>query len=156
MPAGKKDVVRAIRDSQREIEAVARSLSEEALAGGVYEAGWNAKQLLCHLAAGGGFAEFMLRLPQMPPLPPGVTFHQDAYNAAEVATRQGKSLGELLDELRASSERSIAAVEAAPDALLASHFRAPWGIEGSLAEVIIESLREHVGMHLAELRAALG
>ena len=154
--AGKQDVVRAVREARQEIERVALSLSEGALAGGVYEAGWNARQLLCHLAAGGGFAEFMLRLPQAPPLPAGVTFDQDRWNAAEVASREGKPLGELLDELRASSERSVAAVEAAPDELLASHFRAPWGIEGSLADVIIASLRDHVGTHLAELRAALG
>ena len=70
-------------------------------------------------------------------------------------SREGKLLAELLDELRANSERSIAAVEAAPDELLAAHFRAPWGTEGSLADVIIESMRGHVGTHLAELRAAV-
>jgi len=98
----------------------------------------------------------MTIVPQAPPLPPGVTFDQDRWNAHEVRSREGKPLGELLDELRASSERSVAAVEAAPDELLASHFRAPWGIEGSLADVIIASQRDHVGTHLSELRAALG
>ena len=153
--AGKQDVVRAVRESQAEVERVALSLSEAALAGGVYEAGWNAKQLLCHLAAGGGFAGFMIGFAKAP-TPPPADFDQDRWNAHEVRSREGKSLSELLDELRANSERSIAAVEAAPDELLAGHFRAPWGIEGSLAEVIIASLREHVGTHLSELRAALG
>ena len=153
--ADKQDVVRAIRESQEEVEKVARSLSEAALVAGVYEAGWNAKQLLCHLAAGGGFAAFMIGFAKSP-TPPPAGFDQDRWNAHEVRSREGKSLAELLDELRANSERSIAAVEAAPDELLASHFRAPWGIEGSLADVIIASLRDHVGTHLAELRAALG
>ncbi len=31
----------------------------------------------------------------------------------------------------------------------------PWGMEGTLAEVIIESIENHVGTHLTELRAAL-
>ena len=155
MPAGKTEVVRAIRESQQEIERVALSLSESALGGGVYEAGWNAKQLLCHLAAGGGFAAFMIGFARAP-APPPAGFDQDRWNAGEVRSREGKSLAELLDELRDNSERSIAAVEAAPDDLLAAHFRAPWGIEGSLADVIIESLRDHVGTHLSELRAALG
>ena len=153
--ADKQDVVRAIRESQAEIERVALSLSEAALAGGVYEAGWNAKQLLCHLVAGGGFAGFMIGFAKSP-APPPASFDQDRWNAHEVRSREGKSLPELLDELRANSERSIAAVEAAPDELLAGHFRAPWGIEGSLADVIIESMRDHVGTHLSELRAALG
>jgi hypothetical protein len=120
----------------------------------VYEAGWNARQLLCHLAAGGGFAGFMIGFAKSP-TPPPADFDQDRWNAHEVRSREGKSLAELLDELRTSSERSVAAVEAAPDELLASHFRAPWGSEGSLADVIIESLREHVGTHLSELRAAI-
>ena len=153
--ADKQDVVRAIRESQAEIERVALSLSEAALAGGVYEAGWNAKQLLCHLVAGGGFAGFMIGFAKAP-TPPPAGFDQDRWNAHEVRSREGKPLGELLNELRTSSQRSVAAVEAAPDELVASHFRAPWGTEGSLADVIIASLRDHVGTHLAELRAALG
>jgi len=153
--ASKEAVVRAIRESQAEIERTALALSEATLAGGVYESGWNAKQLLCHLAAGGGFAAFMIGFAKSP-TPPPAGFDQDRWNAHEVRSREGKSLAELLAELRSGSERSIAAVEAAPDELLAAHFRAPWGTEGSLAEVIIASLRDHVGTHLAELRAALG
>ena len=98
----------------------------------------------------------MIRLAQMGPRPAAAGgFDQDAFNAAEVAARQAKSIPELLDELRSSSERSIAAVEAAPDELLSRRFRAPWGTEGTLADVIIESLEDHIGTHLAELRQAL-
>lgn len=156
MPAGKDDVVRVIRWQLEEIESVATDLSGDAWASGVYESGWNAKQLLCHLAAGGGFGEFMIRIGKSPPPNvEGIEFDQDAWNAREVATREGKSVAELLDELRVGSERSIAAVESAPDELLAGHFRAPWGMEGSLAQVIIESIEDHVGTHVAQLREAL-
>jgi hypothetical protein len=157
MTAGKEDVIRAIRQSQGEIERVALSLSERDLAGGVYEGGWNAKQLLCHLAAGGSFAGMMINFAKVPPQQDtGDTFDLDAANAAEVASREGKSVAELLDELRSNSERSVTAVEAAPDNLLSAHFRAPWGAEGALADVIIEALEDHVGKHLAELRTAAG
>ena len=42
-----------------------------------------------------------------------------------------------------------------PDELLARHFRAPWGAEGSVADVIVASLSGHTAGHLAELRTAM-
>jgi hypothetical protein len=45
-------------------------------------------------------------------------------------------------------------VQSAPDDLISKHFRAPWGIEGEVGDVIIESLEGHLGMHLADLRSA--
>lgn len=160
MPVSKEDIVAAIRKSHREIEKKALSLSDEALGSGVYESGgWNAKQLLCHLAAGAGFAAFMITFAQMPPVASagtGDNFDLDAFNAREVESREKKLLSELLGELRSGSERSIAAVQGAPDELLAAHFRAPWGTEGALSDVIVESLQGHVGTHLAELKSATG
>jgi hypothetical protein len=157
MPVSKEDIVAAIRESHGEIERTALSLSDAALGSGVYESGWNAKQLLCHLAAGGGFAAFMISFAQMPPSAgAGDNFDLDAFNAREVASREKKPLSELLAELRSGSERSIAAVQGAPDELLTAHFRAPWGTEGALADVIVESLQGHIGTHLAELKSATG
>ncbi len=155
----KEDVVRVIRESLRDIEGFASSLPEAAWSTGVYESGWNAKQLLCHLAGEGIFASLMISFAKAPPSPDTLaSFDQDAWNAAQVASRQAKSLAELLDELRSNCERSIAAVEAAPDELLSAHFRAPWdaeGPQGPLADVIIEALQDHVRTHLAELREAI-
>jgi hypothetical protein len=159
MPVSKEDIITAVRESHGEIERTALSLSDEALGSGVYESGWNAKQLLCHLAAGGGFAAFMISFAQMPPSASagtGDNFDLDAFNAREVESREKKPLSELLAELRSGSERSIVAVQGAPDELLAAHFRAPWGTEGALADVIVQSLQGHVGTHLAELKSATG
>ncbi len=131
MPASKDDVVSAIGKWQREIAEVSLSLPEAAWSNGVYEQGWNAKQLLCHLAAGGGFASFLITFAQAPPpAGGGSSFDQDAWNAAEVASRQAKPVLELLDELRRNTERSIAAVESAPEGLLGGHFRAALGNGG--------------------------
>ena len=59
-----------------------------------------------------GFASFMIVLAQRPPdqaQGAGAAFDQDAWNASEVASRAGKSVAELMEELRSSSERSVAA-----------------------------------------------
>ena len=50
--------------------------------------------------------------------------------------------------------RSWRATAVASDALLQQHFVAPWGAEGTVAEVIINSANGHVGGHVADLRAA--
>ncbi len=156
MSTSREDVIRTIRDSAAEIEEVADSLSDEALATGVYEAGWNAKQLLCHLVAGGSFASVMITLAKLPgDSGSGRRPDQDAWNAAQVASRQDSPLADLLSELRSTSNRSIETVQQTPDDLLYGHFRAPWDAEGSLAAVIVEALEDHVGTHLAELRGAI-
>ena len=49
----------------------------------------------------------------------------------------------------------VAAIRAAPEEVLTKQFRAPWGVEGEVADVIIESLQGHLGLHLADLRSAI-
>lgn len=159
MPASKNDIAKSMRDQQQEIEQVARSLPEAAWSKGVYEAGWNAKQLLCHLAESPGVAGFLVGLAKAPPsetTSASVGMDIDAWNAQRVAALEGKSLSELLDQLRVNSERNVAAVEAAPEELLAQPIKTPWGAEGAVADIILGSIREHGGTHLADLRSATG
>ncbi len=66
-----------------------------------------------------------------------------------------RTVAELLDEVRSNLARDIAAVEKAPDELLSKQFKAPWDVEGPVADVIVEHLKRHFRGHLAELAAAL-
>ncbi len=157
MPARKSDIIKSMLNQQQEIEQLARSLPEAAWSKGVYEAGWNAKQLLCHLAESPGVASFLLGYAKAPPSTgggSGPAMDIDAWNAQRVAALEGKSLSDLLGDLRTSSERNIAAVEAAPDDLLALPIKTPWGAEGPVADIILGSIQEHGGTHLADLRTA--
>ena len=157
MPAGKNDIVTAMRDQQHEIEQLAMSLPEAAWTRGVYEAGWNAKQLLCHLAENSGVAGFLLgfaRAPSGASAGSGAAFDIDTWNAQRVAALEDKPIPALLEELRGNSERNIAAVEAAPGDLLAQQIKAPWGAEGTVGEIILGSIQEHGETHLADLRRA--
>jgi len=157
MPAGRNDIVAAMRQQQQEIEQLALSLPDAAWTGGVYEAGWNAKQLLCHLTESCGVAGFLVGFAQAPPSTSsgsGAAFDIDDWNAGRVAALQDKPVPALLEELRGNTERNIAAVEAAPDELLAKRIKAPWGAEGSVAGIILASIQEHGATHLSDLRQA--
>ncbi len=154
MPASQDALVQAIRKSLEDIERVASILSESAWSTGVYEQGWNARQVLCHLAAGARFASTMIGASQAPSRPDPGTFDQDTFNAAQVEARKDKSVAELLDELRTKSEEAIEVVQSTSDQILSGHFKAMWGAEGPLADVIIEAMGDHTGTHLGELRSA--
>jgi len=156
VPANKNEVIQTLKDSLAEVEQVATALEDAAWSKGVYENGWNAKQLLCHVVESPGVAAFLAGLAQAPAgsggMPAG--FDIDAWNGQRVAALEGKSVSDLLAELRANTERNIAAVQSAPDDLLAKHVKAPWDVEGSLGDVIQQSVREHAATHLADLRSA--
>jgi hypothetical protein len=157
MPANKSEVISTLREAQQEVEKVASSLPEAAWSKGVYESGWNARQLLCHLAESSGVASYLVGLAQAPAegggMPAG--FDVDAWNGQRVAALQDKPLADLLNEARNNTDRNIAAVQAAPDDLMSKHIKAPWDIEGPLADVIIQSIQGHSAMHLADLRGAI-
>jgi hypothetical protein len=154
MSARQDDLGKAIRKSLEDIERVASDLPETAWSTGVYEQGWNAQQVLCHLAAGARFAATMIGAAQAQSRPDPGTFDQNAFNAAQVEAREDNTVAELLDELRTKSEQAIRVVQSTPDDVLSGHFKAMWGAEGPLADVIIEAISDHTGTHLAELRTA--
>ena len=86
----------------------------------------------------------------------GADFDIDTFNAQQVAARQEKPIPEVLEEVRGNCQRDVESVQNAPDDLLAQHFRAPWGVEGPLAEVIVGSIEEHLMMHVRDLARAVG
>jgi len=158
MVTTKEDVLAAMDGFLADVEALCSDVSESKWETGVHENGWNAKQLLCHMASTAGVAGFVLTLARAP-VPPGMGggegFDNDAFNAQQVQARQGRPLENILNEIRAALDRDRLVVSAAPDQLLGSMFRAPWGIEGTVAGVIADSFKEHLGAHLTDLRAAL-
>lgn len=156
MPAEKSDVVGAIRDAQREVERLVSSAPESVWSKPAYEQGWDAKQLLCHVASTSGPAAFLIGMAKAPGSGGmGADFDIDAFNAQQVAARQDKPIAEVLEEIRGNCQRDIDSVQSAPDDLLAQRFRAPWGVEGSLADVIVGSVQGHLMMHVRDLAKAV-
>ena len=156
MPAEKTDVIGVIRDAQREVERLASSAPESAWSKPAYEQGWNAKHLLCHIASTSGVAGFLVGMAKAPGSGGmGADFDIDAWNAQAVAARQDKPITEVLEEVRGNCQRDIESVQSAPADLLAQHFQAPWGVEGSLADVIVGSIEGHLMMHVRDLAKAV-
>jgi Mycothiol maleylpyruvate isomerase N-terminal domain len=153
--ANKSEVIAKMQGLLAEIEQVVSDLPAGSWSKGIYEEGWDARQLLSHMASTSGTAGFLLRLgaaSSSSELPAG--FDNEAFNRQQVAARQDKRPADLVAEIKGIFERDIPAVRAAPDELMQKHFRAPWDVEGELGDVIVMSLEGHLGMHLADLRLA--
>ncbi|MBI2913955.1 MAG: maleylpyruvate isomerase N-terminal domain-containing protein [Chloroflexi bacterium] len=157
MPASKQEIIESIRRWQGELETTVAAVDQGSWSKGVYEQGWNAKQLLCHLASDTGVVGFLINMASVPPgAGGGGGFDIDAFNAREVAARQQKTVAELVAERRSGCERAVEQVQATSSDVLARQIRVPWGDEGPLADIIVRSVQGHTGQHLADLRAAAG
>ena len=160
MTITKEEIIEAIDKARGEARRLASAASDSAWTSGVYENGWNAKQVLCHLALAANVPAYLIGIAQAPKSSSGdgaPGLDVDEFNEREVARRQEKPVSEILDEIDATYETSISAVTVAPDDLLAGTMRTPWGTEGVLAALILhEDLRDHVMVHLSEMASALG
>src|SRR2546422_7229010 len=109
---------------QREIEQTDAALPELGWSKGVYENGWSARQILCHMASSSGMAGFVLNMANAPAGGGGglgANFDIDSFNAQQVAARQDKTPEDLLAEISASFQRDAGAIRAAEDSTLTQH-----------------------------------
>src|SRR5574341_2036316 len=154
--ASKEEIRRRLDELLHEIEATVSSLPESAWSTRIYENGWTARELLAHMASTSGTAGFLLAMANAPAREggggagPGANFNIDDFNAQQVASRKDKSTAEILAEIRSILERDKSVVSAAAEDLLGKQYTAPWGTEGALSDVIVESLNGHLGTHLAD------
>lgn len=157
MPASKEEIEEAIRRLEKEVEELVSALPESAWDKGVYENGWTAKQLLCHLASTSGAAGYLVSLASSPggSAGSGGGLNVDDLNAQQVARRQGRTVAELLEEIRNGYQRSLEVVRALSQDQLKRVVRTPWGPEGRLADLLLSFVREHDAAHLRDLAAAV-
>jgi hypothetical protein len=157
MPAAKADIIEVIRGTQGEVEKLVSAAAESAWSKAVYDQGWNAKQLLCHIASTSGVGAFLINMAKAPGSGGmSADFDVDAWNVQAVGARQHKAIAEILEEIRGNCQRDIESVESAPGDLLTQPFKPPWGEEGSLADVIVGSIEEHLMTHVRDLAKAVG
>jgi hypothetical protein len=164
----KADLLAALRSNEDELLDKLSGLSEEDLATGRYESGWNGRQILAHTAAMEWTYPRLIDLAKGPATTEtkGASTEAkseaktssrsfeggvDGYNERQVEKRAGASIQELVDEFRANRETLIAAVEAADDELFAKEIRSAGGIQGSLANVIYALAIGHSGGHVNDI-----
>src|SRR5215510_6692672 len=98
--ANKDEIVGRMRNLQAETEQAVSTKPENEWSRGVYEDGWNARQLLAHMASTSGTAAFILGMARASSAPSlGGAYDENAFNAQQVAAREGGTVGEVLAEI---------------------------------------------------------
>jgi hypothetical protein len=162
----KGELLGALRASRDEVLAIVRALPPERLEEGRYEAGWNGRQILAHVAsiewtypklieiaseaeaasltASGdtGAGELPTR---------AMRGGNETYNARQVAKRDHLSVAELLLEFERNRAATIKAVDAAAEPLFGVRIRSAGGVTGTLAAVFYRVAVAHVLGHACDI-----
>ncbi len=154
----KAELLEELRSSQQDLLDRLGALPEEGFQQGRYEGGWNARQILAHVAsmewtyprlidvaregtrpgAGQKPGEAQAAGTERSSAPPSRSFRGGnlSYNERQVEKRAQSSVAELLAEFQKNRDATIEAVEQVDEALLQVHIRSAGGIPGPLARVI--------------------
>jgi uncharacterized protein (TIGR03083 family) len=160
------ELLEALRASRDAVIRTVRALPPERLEEGRYENGWTGRQILAHLASIEWTYPRLLDIAREAPAaaptgaasggaaePPTRTMRggNDAYNERQVAKRAHLSADELLAEFERNRAATIAAVEAAEEALFARPIRSAGGVTGPLASVFYQVAVAHVLGHASDI-----
>src|SRR3972149_3442167 len=136
----KADLLEVLRSSERETVAKLSALSPDEFELGRYENGWNGRQILAHGASTEWTYPRLIDVAGQRTRPeaaqkepegaPTRSFRGgvDDYNQRQVEKRGQTSVADLLAEFRTNRAATIAAVEQADEALLATPIRSAGGI----------------------------
>ena len=151
------ELIAALQRDGAEFEDTVAQLPPEAFERGVYEQGWNARQLLAHIAAiEWTYPRLIERAEQRQAGEDvaqggGAGFDMDAYNARQVARRDDQPVEQLLTEFRRNRAATIDAIRAVDEELLRQPTRSAGGVEGALLDVLIGVAVGHVREHIADM-----
>ncbi len=155
----KTELLAELRESGATAATGLRTTDPASFDTGRYENGWNGREILAHLASIEWTYPRLLEIPASAP-PPAASGSPpaaearggiDGYNQRQVAKRSAVPVAELIEEFERNRARTIAAVEAAPDDLLAREVRSAGGRTGSLLKVFYEVAVGHVRGHTADI-----
>jgi Mycothiol maleylpyruvate isomerase N-terminal domain len=142
---------------------IVRALPAARLEEGRYENGWNGRQILAHIAsiewsyprlidiARSAGAESPAARGAGDPPTREMRGGNDAYNDRQVAKRAHVPAADLLAEFQTNRAATIAAVEAADEALFARPIRSAGGVVGPLATVFQQVAVLHVLAHARDI-----
>lgn len=169
------ELLDSLRTTGKDVLTQLRDIPPEEFEQGRYENGWNAREILAHIASIEWTYPKLIEIAQNPPAEgpeedqrsPKVGFaHQiqtpsrparggiDSYNERHVAKREGVPVAELLREFERNREATIQAVEEAGEDLLASEVRTAGGFVGPLTQVLQWVAVDHVKVHLRDILPA--
>jgi hypothetical protein len=169
----KQQLIDALRSSGEKVASALSAMPESDLERGRYESGWNGRQIVAHMAsiewtyprlidlARGAPAERSAAAPAEQTRPAPSSPMQEgmasgspkilSYNDRQVEKRAGAPVGELIAEFQKNRAATIAAVEAADEALLLKEITSAGGAKGPLATVFNFVAVLHVLDHLKDI-----
>jgi uncharacterized protein (TIGR03083 family) len=159
----KAELLEALRASRDEVLQIVRAIPVDRLEEGRYEAGWNGRQILAHVASIEWTYPRLLDIARDagerepdPAEPPTRTMRggNDAYNERQVAKRAHHSVAQLLAEFEENRAATIRAVEGADEALFSRRIRSAGGVVGPLATVFYAVAVAHVLGHARDIAEA--
>ena len=156
--ATRQEIVDTVRGFIQRADQIAAGLSPADWEKTTYEQGWTVKQAYCHLASLGASIPFFVNMATNPQPAGGVGdgFDVDAWNAQQVAQRQGKSNEEILTELRTGFEGSLRFLDSVSDEVLAKVMTSPFsGQRKMLADLLVGAFVDHHSMHLDDIERAV-
>jgi len=158
-PPAPGEIVRGLEESGAEVVAACAELTAEDWRRGAYENGWNARQVLAHIASIEWSYPRVIDLARQVRDGTGsgrgsMRGGNDAYNARQVALRDEVPVEGLVEEFRRNRSATIDAVRAAEPELWGIRIRSAGGIVGPLATVFWVVAVEHVRMHARDMTGA--
>jgi hypothetical protein len=163
----KAQLLEALWSSERQLLDKLSGLPADAFEQERYENGWNGREILAHVASLEWTYPRLLDIPKQG-TPPGATETRPEssppptraarggigdYNQRQVEKRAGVSVADLLAEFQKNRAATIAAVEQADEALLATPIKSAGGITGPVASVIYLIAVMHVQGHVNDIIA---
>ena len=156
--ATKQEIIDTVRGFTHRADKIAAGLSPADWEKTTYEQGWTVKQAYCHLASLGASIPFFVNMATNPQPAGGVGagFDVDAWNAQQVAQRQGKSKDEILAELRTGFEGSLKFLDSVSDEVLSKEMTSPFsGQRAPLSDLLVQAFVGHHSMHLDDIERAV-
>jgi hypothetical protein len=159
--ATKQEIADTVRSFIQRADRIAAGLSPADWEKATYEQGWTVKQAYCHLASMGGAIPFFVNMAKNPPPSSGGgggggEFDVDAFNAMQVAQRQGKSTDEIMAELRTTFESSLKTLDNVSDELLAKEMMIPFlDSRTTLGDLLVQTVTSHNDEHLDDIERAV-
>ncbi|MBO0684898.1 MAG: maleylpyruvate isomerase N-terminal domain-containing protein, partial [Candidatus Dormibacteraeota bacterium] len=136
----RSEMLQGLAETADLVRRVCSGMAGPAWDGGRYENGWNARQILAHLASIEWTYPRLIDLAREARAGEGdgrasTRDGVDAYNARQVERRASASVEELLAEFERNRSVTIRSIEELPDELWEVPIRSAAGFEGPLARV---------------------
>lgn len=159
----KAELLADLRASAEQLLAALRPLPPEHFERGVYENGWNGRQILAHVASiEWSYPRLLEVARQSATGAPAETTSEglatriaqggiDSYNARQVAKRAATPVAGLLDGFERNRAALLAAVESVDEALLSAPIRSAGGVTGPVGRVLQAVAVGHVTGHTRDI-----